>query len=55
MTKMLASVTGVEEAEIALSGRVDIVDLKNPAAGALGAARWTRSGRRSPSLPAGVR
>lgn len=38
MTKMLASVTGVEEAEIALSGRVDIVDLKNPAAGALGAA-----------------
>jgi dihydroneopterin aldolase len=37
MTKMLASVTGVEEAEIALSGQVDIIDLKNPAAGALGA------------------
>ncbi|MFC3206614.1 (5-formylfuran-3-yl)methyl phosphate synthase [Aquamicrobium soli] len=38
MTKMLASVTGVEEAEIALSGQVDIIDLKNPSAGALGAA-----------------
>ena len=37
MTKMLASVTGVEEAEIAISGGADIVDLKDPAAGALGA------------------
>jgi dihydroneopterin aldolase len=38
MTKMLASVTGVEEAQIALSGQADIIDLKDPAAGALGAA-----------------
>ncbi|RVA63931.1 (5-formylfuran-3-yl)methyl phosphate synthase, partial [Mesorhizobium sp. M7A.F.Ca.CA.001.11.2.1] len=37
MTRMLASVTGIEEAEIALSGGVDIVDLKDPKAGALGA------------------
>ncbi|RWN31556.1 (5-formylfuran-3-yl)methyl phosphate synthase [Mesorhizobium sp.] len=37
MTRMLASVTGVDEAEIALSGRVDIIDLKDPKAGALGA------------------
>lgn len=37
MTKMLASVTGVEEAEIALAGGADIIDLKDPAAGALGA------------------
>ncbi|TIQ75182.1 MAG: dihydroneopterin aldolase, partial [Mesorhizobium sp.] len=37
MTRMLASVTGVDEAEIALSGGVDIVDLKDPKAGALGA------------------
>ena len=37
MTRMLASVTGTEEAEIALSGGVDIVDLKDPKAGALGA------------------
>ena len=37
MTKMLASVTGVEEAEIAIAGGVDIIDLKDPKAGALGA------------------
>lgn len=37
MTRMLASATGVDEAEIALSGGVDIVDLKDPKAGALGA------------------
>lgn len=37
MTKMLASVTGPAEAEVALSGGADIVDLKDPAAGALGA------------------
>ncbi len=36
MTKMLASVTGVAEAEIAISGGADIVDLKDPKAGALG-------------------
>lgn len=38
MTRMLASVTGVEEAEVALSGGVDIIDLKDPSKGALGAA-----------------
>jgi dihydroneopterin aldolase len=37
MTKMLASVNGGEEAEIALSGGADIIDLKDPTAGALGA------------------
>ena len=37
MTLMLASVTGPVEAEIALAGGVDIVDLKDPARGALGA------------------
>ncbi len=37
MTKMLASVTGTDEAEIAISGGADIVDLKDPKAGALGA------------------
>lgn len=42
MTRFLASVTGPEEAAVALSGGVDIVDLKDPQAGALGA------------LPAGV-
>ena len=35
--KMLASVTDVEEALMALDAGVDMVDLKNPAAGALGA------------------
>jgi FolB domain-containing protein len=37
MTRMLASVTGPEEAEIVLAGGADIVDLKDPMAGALGA------------------
>src|SRR5690606_25007817 len=37
MAKFLASVVGVEEAEIALLGDADIIDLKNPADGALGA------------------
>lgn len=37
MTKMLASVTGPAEAEIALAGGADIIDLKDPANGALGA------------------
>jgi len=37
MTRMLASVTGIEEAEIAIAGGADIIDLKDPAAGALGA------------------
>lgn len=34
MTAMLASVTGPEEAEIALAGGADIVDMKDPSAGA---------------------
>jgi dihydroneopterin aldolase len=38
MTKMLASVTGPDEAELALAGSADIIDLKDPRAGALGAA-----------------
>jgi dihydroneopterin aldolase len=37
MTKMLASVTGEEEAEIGLAGGADIIDLKDPKSGALGA------------------
>jgi FolB domain-containing protein len=37
MTLFLASVTGAEEAEIALSGGADIIDLKDPAKGTLGA------------------
>lgn len=37
MTKMLASVADLAEAEIAISGGADIVDLKDPKAGALGA------------------
>ena len=37
MTMMLASVTGPDEAEIAIAGGADIIDLKDPAAGALGA------------------
>ncbi len=37
MTLMLASVTGAEEAELAVGGGADIIDLKDPAAGALGA------------------
>jgi len=37
MTKLLASVTGKAEAQIALAGGADIIDLKDPSAGALGA------------------
>ena len=37
ITKMLASVTSVEEAAIVLNCGADIVDLKNPASGVLGA------------------
>ncbi|NOT12061.1 MAG: hypothetical protein HOP23_09565 [Methylococcaceae bacterium] len=37
MTGMLASVTNVEEAMLALAAGVDIVDLKQPSSGALGA------------------
>lgn len=37
MTQMLASVTSVDEALIALELGADIIDLKNPSAGALGA------------------
>ncbi len=37
MTLMLASVTGPEEAAIALDGGADVIDLKDPAQGALGA------------------
>jgi len=37
MVKLLASVDGVNEAGIALRGNADIVDLKNPTDGALGA------------------
>lgn len=37
MTKFLASVATTEEAKIALAAKVDIIDLKDPSAGALGA------------------
>ncbi len=37
MTGMLASVTTVKEAQLVLNGGVDIIDLKNPEQGALGA------------------
>lgn len=37
MTKLLASVTNVSEALLAVDAGVDIIDLKNPAEGALGA------------------
>jgi len=37
MTQMLASVTSAQEAFIALEAGVDIIDLKNPVEGALGA------------------
>ncbi|RWE70328.1 (5-formylfuran-3-yl)methyl phosphate synthase [Mesorhizobium sp.] len=52
MTRMLASVTSADEAEIALSGGVDIVDLKDPKAGALGAVS-TQTIRRTISFIAG--
>lgn len=37
MTRMLASVTGPDEAEAAVAGGADIIDLKDPGRGALGA------------------
>ena len=37
MTQLLISVTSVAEAQVALENGVDIIDLKEPAAGALGA------------------
>ena len=37
MTRLLASVTSVDEAATALEGGADIIDLKNPREGALGA------------------
>ncbi|MGH6925038.1 MAG: (5-formylfuran-3-yl)methyl phosphate synthase [Propylenella sp.] len=37
MTLMLASVTGPEEAEIAIAGGADIIDMKDPSGGALAA------------------
>jgi FolB domain-containing protein len=37
MARMLASVNGPEEAKIALTGGADVIDLKDPARGALGA------------------
>lgn len=37
MIRLLASVTGPEEAEIVIEGGADLVDLKDPAQGALGA------------------
>ena len=50
---MLASVTGPEEAEIAIAGGADIIDLKDPSAGAFGVAagrthRETLAADRSP-------
>jgi (5-formylfuran-3-yl)methyl phosphate synthase len=37
MTRLLASVTSVAEAQMAMEGGADIIDLKNPLEGALGA------------------
>ncbi len=37
MTRLLASVTNADEATVALDGGADIIDLKNPQEGALGA------------------
>jgi dihydroneopterin aldolase len=54
MTKMLASVTGAAEAEIAMSGGADIIDLKDPRAGALGAVA-TDTIRQTVSFVAGRR
>jgi (5-formylfuran-3-yl)methyl phosphate synthase len=61
MTLFLASVTGPEEAQIALASGADIIDLKNPANGALGAVTLdvvqatisTIAGRRPVSAVAG--
>lgn len=62
MTAMLASVTGPAEAETAIAGGADIIDLKDPAAGALGALPAERvaatvaaiAGRRPASAVAGA-
>ena len=61
MTAMLASVTGPEEAEIAVTGGADIIDMKDPAGGALAALPIARiaathaavNGRRATSAVAG--
>ncbi len=61
MTRMLASVTGAEEAEVALACGADIVDLKDPAGGAFAAVAPARvratiravAGRRPVSAVAG--
>ena len=37
MSKLLISVTSAEEALLALEGGADIIDMKNPLEGALGA------------------
>ena len=42
MTQLLISVTSIAEAQIALENGVDIIDLKDPAAGALGALPLTQ-------------
>jgi len=42
MTRLLASVTNIEEAELVISAGADIVDLKDPARGALGALPLSR-------------
>ena len=58
MTLMLASVTGPEEAEIAIAGGADIIDLKDPSRGAFGARsggahpRDRRGRRRARARPA---
>jgi (5-formylfuran-3-yl)methyl phosphate synthase len=62
MTAMLASVTGPEEAEIAIAGGADIIDLKDPSAGPLGALPTERiratvaaiAGRRLTSAVTGI-
>jgi len=41
MTRLLASVTDTEEAELAIQGGADLIDLKDPARGALGALNLT--------------
>lgn len=61
MTRLLASVTSAAEARIALAGGADIIDLKDPALGALGALPLQRitdavravAGRRPVSATAG--
>jgi uncharacterized protein (UPF0264 family) len=61
MTRLLASVTSAAEAEITIAGGADIIDLKDPHAGALGAlppsvirgAALAIAGRRTVSATAG--